>query len=59
MLTVRSDVLEWGSVPTAPWLQQLDDAHGIRSVLLQLLQVSSFDEQGRSECRVPEEHEAG
>lgn len=52
-LEVRSEVLEYGSLPMAPWLAQIESLQQIRAVILQLLQSSSRDEQGRSESAVP------
>lgn len=49
-LTVRQEVLEFGSCPVCPWLAQVETLQAIRALLLELLQVSTFDEHGRSEC---------
>ena len=51
-LVARSEVLEWGSTPLFPWLAALDELPQLRALLQELLQLSTFDEQGRSEWRV-------
>ena len=48
-LVPRSEVLAFASVPSAPWLQQIETAAAIRAILQELLQVSSYD-GGRSKC---------
>lgn len=50
-LVPRTEVLEWGSSPLAPWLNNVPDLVALRALLTEFLQLSSFDEQGRSECR--------
>lgn len=49
-LEVRSEVIEYGALPTAPWLAGVDSLQQLRSVILQLLQAASFEE-GRCEWR--------
>lgn len=49
MLEVRSEIIEFSSTPTAPWMLQLETLQSLRGALQELLTVSTFDEQGRSE----------
>lgn len=51
MLAVRSEVIEFGAAPVAPWLAQLDSVQAILGKQQQLLQLGSCDEQGRCELR--------
>lgn len=48
-LEVRSEVIEYGSLPMAPWLGTLDSLQQVRAVTLQLLGSASRDERGRRE----------
>lgn len=50
-LVARQEVIEWGSTPLFPWLTALEELPQLRALLQELLQLSTFDEQGRSECR--------
>ena len=50
-LVARTEVVEWGSTPLFPWLAALEELPQLRALLQELLQLSTFDEQGRSECR--------
>lgn len=47
-LVVRSEVIEYGSLPLAPWLGHLDSLHAIKSLAEQLHQLASHDQQGYS-----------
>ncbi|KFM23411.1 TBCC domain-containing protein 1 [Auxenochlorella protothecoides] len=40
MLTVRSEVIEYGSLPTAPWMVQLDSVQALQRRLRHLLQLA-------------------
>lgn len=55
LLEVRSEVVEYGSLPTAPWLTGVDSLHQLRGLILRLLQ-SAFYEQGRGELSKLHDH---
>ncbi|PRW18405.1 TBCC domain-containing 1 isoform A [Chlorella sorokiniana] len=48
VLVARTEVIEWGSTPLFPWLAALEELPQLRALLQELLQLSTFDEQGRS-----------
>ncbi len=50
VLTIRSEVLEYGSVPIASWLPRLDSSTALQSLAYQLGQVAQRDESGR--CKI-------
>ena len=58
-VAVRSEVIEFASAPTAPWLARIETLPALRALLQSLIQVSTFDEQGRSECWTPECFDVG
>ncbi|KAK9848552.1 hypothetical protein WJX84_011016 [Apatococcus fuscideae] len=47
VITVRPEVLEYGSVPIASWLPRLDNHAALQSLAHQLGQVAKRDESGR------------
>ncbi len=49
VITVRPEVLEYGSVPIASWLPRLDNHAALQSLAHQLGQVAKRDESGRCE----------
>lgn len=50
-LHIRSEVIEYGSLPLAPWLSRLDSLGAIKALMDQLHQLASYDDvEGRSEC---------
>jgi hypothetical protein len=48
-LVVRQEVLEFGSSPVSPWLNQVESLSAIRAILEELLRSSTTDDRGRSE----------
>lgn len=52
-LAVRTDVVEYGAVPTAPWLGHLETAEAMQSVLQRLLELATSGQHG--ECLVSAE----
>lgn len=48
-LVPRGEVIEWGASPLAPWLNRLETLPALRAALQELLQISTYDEHGRSE----------
>lgn len=48
-LVVRHEVLEFGSSPVSPWLNQVESLSAIRAILEELLRSGNIDDRGRSE----------
>ena len=47
-MQVRSEVIEYGGLPAAPWLAQIGDGvAAIKALLQQLLQMAAYDDRGR------------
>uniref|UniRef100_A0A1D1ZXZ4 TBCC domain-containing protein 1 n=1 Tax=Auxenochlorella protothecoides TaxID=3075 RepID=A0A1D1ZXZ4_AUXPR len=53
MLTVRSEVIEYGSLPTAPWMVQLDSVQALQRRLRHLLQLADQGGDDRGFLTVP------
>ena len=49
VLTVRPEVLEYGSIPIASWLPRLDSHAALQTLAHQLGQVATRDDSGRCE----------
>ena len=48
VMQVRSEVIEYGGLPAAPWLAQIGDGvAAIKALLQQLLQMAAYDDRGR------------
>lgn len=57
VLTVRPEVLEYGSIPIASWLPRLDSHAALQTLAHQLGQVAKRDDSGRcAHCRCGSPH---
>lgn len=47
MIRVRSEIIEFGGTPMAPWLLNLESLAAVRALAQNLLQVSYQDSDGK------------
>lgn len=50
VISVRTDVLEYGGMPISPWLSHLNSLVALQALKLRLLQQGTCDQRGRCEC---------